>query len=492
MNDWEKHLKELPDVVWEYKKDIPWPNDRIVIGPFTTPKKDLQNDRVLLTAGRLDYIFKYGHLIKEHHRDKSEPVIIEGDCLAIGYDSMGKTYACWGFYDGTETIDEEWTRVVEIGRDAGFSIGGKIPTWSRVCSGSDCQLIDPEVLEVSWTKYPANQGATVHYINQFAKSMAKSIAKGNDTFEVQSAIRRMEKRLNELFSTLPEEMPDYDKFSNYPCVKDYTLALIETGISRPEAESIVATHIENLREGVLKRMEQPDNQTTPPVEKATETEGDIAPAPANQSSEQGNKVLELLEALVVEIKGMRGELELLKPKPEPMAQDPASDGEVAPPPAEEPEKKDPETAEKSEVEEPSDDEKKPEEDEDDKEDSDTTEKTEAESPEVPPSPPPDEQPMKKSLEVPKNLVYKAATDPITKLVKEGRLIKFSQPTRPQTIQKHPISGLPLDEEAKAKLEAMPTPTQLAKMNNGITFKLPKDGALVSDQKEQEVKNHDTA
>ena len=284
-----QYLSQVPDVTWTHIKSE-WPNDRVIIGPFTTPKLDKQRDRVLFTSSRLDYVFKFGHLIWEHHSDPKEPVIVLGDCLAIGFDKSGKTYGAWGVADGSETIDQHWNEIVKSGKAGGFSIGGKIPRGSRLCTGNECILTDPEVLEVSYTKSPAQDEAIVYWVNKFAKNVFKSAEQGVDTFELKTAMKKFDSRLEELYSNLPEENTDFERFVKYPCVMDIQSGLGELGMKKDEIRLIIEDHVESVK----KKYVGVDAVDEP--EKVTKEE--MAPAPTPQVSDQGNETLQLLRGIL--------------------------------------------------------------------------------------------------------------------------------------------------------------------------------------------------
>jgi len=303
------YLKNCPDVDWVYVKED-WPNDRLVVGPFTTPKLDKQRDRVLLTGDRINYIYKFGNLIWEHHSDPKEPVIVLGDCLGIGFDSVGKTYGVWGVKDGSETVDEKWQQILKNGRSGGFSIGGKIPKGSRVCSGKDCVLTDPEVLEVSYTASPANEDAVVYWVNKFAKSVLKKVEAGPDTFEVSTALKRFDAYLTELYSNLPEENTDLTRFVKRPCVMDLQSGFMEAGLKKDEVTILLQDHVDELKKSIV-------GDQTMTEERDTVQKEDMAPAPTPEVSNAGNEVLQLLRAMVDKLDAILAVQKPTVPSPEP-------------------------------------------------------------------------------------------------------------------------------------------------------------------------------
>lgn len=326
-------LGKVDGVTWMYHK-ADWPNDRIVIGPFTASKLDKQRDRVLLTAPRLDYIFKYGNLIWNHHSDSAEPVIVLGDCLAIGFDGEGKTFGAWGVKDGTETIDQCWSEMVKFDTKGGFSIGGKIPPGTRKCSGSECSLVDPEVLEVSWTPSPAQDLATVYYINKFAKAMIRKAEEGVDTFEMKSAFKKFDQRLEGLYKNLPEENTDWERFVKNPCVDDISQGLMEVGLKKSEVREIIEDYIITKKEQIIGEMNMTEQEEVKKEE--------MAPAPTPQVTTAGNETLELLRGILDKLDAL---LAVQKPQvpdavpngeanPNEPPVEPPAEGEGAPPEAE--------------------------------------------------------------------------------------------------------------------------------------------------------------
>ena len=319
MNKLEDALSdpELAGVTWLWKKDT-WVNDRIVAGPLSSKKVDKQRERVLLGKDRLNFIFNHGKLIYQHHNNPNDPVIILGDCLAIGTDKVGKTFAVWGIAKGSESIDMAWGEMVQYGLSGGFSIGGK--RTEKECKDGVCTLTDPEVTETSWTPRPANDDCTVYYINQFAKSMINKAVCGNDTYELKSQIRSMNKRLGSRFKVDPYfEVDTIQK--NYPCARDYVMGMMEVGVKRDEAELMLDDYLTKIAKEV-NTMEQETDETMTKLGEAPEPSG-----PAQTPTSGGNAALEQLGQLVNLLTQMNVKLDQLISTGTPMTPAPAEDGQ---------------------------------------------------------------------------------------------------------------------------------------------------------------------
>ena len=277
-----KKQTSMKSVNWLWQtKD--WANERIVVGPLTSKSVDSQREKVLLSKDRLKFIYNYGKLIYNHHSNPNDPVIILGDCLGIGTDSMGKTFAIWGVAEGSETIDEAWEEMKKYGEGAGFSIGGK--RTEIECNGDYCTLNDPEITEVSWTPRPANQDCKVYYINQLAKSILHKAEESGDTFELKTQMKRMEKKLGNRFEVDPYY--DVNEIQEiYPCTKEYVMGMMEQGLKKSEANDMLDDFLTKIQKKVH-NMEQ---------EQTIEKVGEV-PA-QNPAQTGGNAVLEMLGQIV--------------------------------------------------------------------------------------------------------------------------------------------------------------------------------------------------
>jgi len=312
-----KSNANLRDVNWLYLKDMDWDNERVIVGPLTTPDVDLQKERVFLGRDRLEFIFKHGKLIYEHHANPAEPVVILGDCLGIGTDKIGKTFAIWGVASGSETIDEAWEEMKKYGEGGGFSIGGKRRQID--CENGICTLTNPEVTEVSWTPRPANPECTVYYISQFAKHIIEESQV--DTFEIKTQLKKMNKHLGERFKVDPTfDVSAIQK--SYPCTKEYVMGMMEKGLKRDEAELMLSDYLTKISKEVTEMEQEPDK-----VEKM-----DLEPAQSPAQS-GGNAVLELLGNLENLMTQMCTKLDALTGS-NPVGQEPEPDMEKAPKPPE--------------------------------------------------------------------------------------------------------------------------------------------------------------
>lgn len=310
-------------ITWLWKKET-WVNDRVECGPFTSKTRDRQNDIVVMGKDRLEYIFKFGHLIYEHHLDPMEPVVILGDCLAIGHDQMGKTYGVWGWYDGTETVDDAWEESKEWGETAGYSIGGKKTLVD--CEGGTCTLTDPETLEVSKTKTPANTECTVHYINTLAKTMIAKARKNPSSYgsELNLAKREIDKKISERFRVDSEY--DLDQIINTrKCAKEYVWGLQEVSngmIKSDNARLMLDDLLHTIQKKVENEMEQEVVEKMMAVltrmdEKLTK----MGEYPAGGQMDSGNVVLELLGEIRDSIAAMSGKGDQAPAPEEPQQED---------------------------------------------------------------------------------------------------------------------------------------------------------------------------
>ena len=352
MTSIDEARQSVPNVDWIWPvRD--WQNDRVITGPFTTRTLDKQSDIVTLeNRDRLQYIYKFGRLIYEHHADPNEPVTVLGDCIGVGVSPDGSAYGMWGVYDGTETVDEKWAEMKEYNKTAGFSIGGKIPDGARKCFGDHCQLSDPEILEVSWTKSPANTDCKVYYTNQVAKNLIQKSSQNHDMlgFHFDRAV----KKVNKVFTTRFQLDDYYDIHSledTHPCIKEYLNGAMELGIKRPNAEQMLDDLLVSIKKKVSSMKEpkvQKENYTAPPQ----------APPQPEQSP---NAAMEKLDFLITEIGLLKqvlqsaGLMQSAEPEPEMDGQE----GEA--PPAEAPTEEkavEEESEPSSEDTEPGDDEKK--------------------------------------------------------------------------------------------------------------------------------------
>ncbi len=295
-------------ITWLWKKET-WVNDRVECGPFTTKSKDKQGDIVVMGKDRLEYIFKFGHLIYEHHIDPMEPVVVLGDCLAIGHDQMGKTYGVWGWYDGTETVDEAWEESKEWGETAGYSIGGK--KTEITCEGGTCTLTDPETLEVSKTRTPANMECMVHYINTLAKTMVDKARKnpGDYGSELNLAERDIEKKIGERFKVDSEY--ELDQIINTrKCAKEYVWGLQEVSngmIKSDNARLMLDDLLHSIKKKVENEMEQEAFEKMMAVlSKMDEKLSKLREYPAGGQIDSGNVVIELLGEISDKLTVMAG------------------------------------------------------------------------------------------------------------------------------------------------------------------------------------------
>lgn len=322
VNDFVKKPK-WNHITWLWKKET-WVNDRVECGPFTTKTRDRQGDIVVMGKDRLGYIFKFGHLIYEHHLDPMEPVVILGDCLAIGHDQMGKTYGVWGWYDGTETVDKAWEESKDWGETAGYSIGGKKTDVD--CEGGTCTLTDPETLEVSKTKTPANTECTVHYINTLAKNLVNKAKEhpGNYGSELNLASREIDRKIAERFRVDSEY--DLDQIINTrKCAKEYVWGLQEVSngmIKSDNARLMLDDKLHSIKKKVENDMEQEAFEKMMAVlTKMDEKLTKMGEYPAGGQMDSGNVVLELLGEIRDSIAAMSGKGESAPAPEEPQQED---------------------------------------------------------------------------------------------------------------------------------------------------------------------------
>ena len=305
-------------ITWLWKKDS-WVNDRVECGPFTTKTRDKQGDIVVIGKDRLEYIFKYGHLIYEHHIDPMEPVVILGDCLAIGHDRMGKTYGVWGWYDGTETVDDAWEESKDWGETAGYSIGGKKTQVD--CAGGTCTLTDPETLEVSKVKNPANIECMVHYINTLAKSMVDKARKNPTDYgsELHLAKKNIEKKIVDRFRV--DSAYEIDQIINTrKCAKEYVWGLQEVSngfIKSDNARLMLDDLLHDIKKKVENEMEQEAFEKMMAVlGKMDEKLTKMGEYPAGGQMDSGNVVLELLGEISDKLTVMAGTVSTDAPVPD--------------------------------------------------------------------------------------------------------------------------------------------------------------------------------
>lgn len=313
-------------ITWLWTKDVEWENDRLECGPFTTKAKDNQHDIVVAGRDRLKYIFKFGHLIYEHHANPTEPVVILGDCLALGHDQTGKTYGVWGWYHGTETVDKAWQESLDWGETAGYSIGGK--KTEIECNQTHCVLTDPEILEVSKTKSPANTECTVHYINPLAKSMVDKAKESPLSYgsELHLASKNIEKKLQDRFRVDPVFDID-DMINTRKCVKEYVWGLqeVSNGLIKSDlAREMAEDYLNEIKTKVETEMEQElmekMNRT---LDQMNEKLAKLGEHPAGDQMDSGNVVLELLQSINDKLSLMSGNGDTAPAPGEPQENTPA-------------------------------------------------------------------------------------------------------------------------------------------------------------------------
>ena len=371
-------MDSLPGVewIWPIKQ---WRNDRIIAGPFTTRTLDKQDDKVFLESeSRLKSIYDNANLIYEHHIDPHEPVIVLGDCLGVGFDKSGRTYGMWGVKDGTETIDEKWVEIKTYAEDAGFSIGGKVPDGSRKCHGGHCELQDPEILEVSWTKTPANTECEVYFINRFAKNLLQK-SKEHRTehgYHFDKAVQQIRKVFARRFE-FDYPYNDYDIMAlekSHPCIHEYLYGAMELGVKRENAETMLDDLLGSIKKKVNKMKEQESIQKE-----------EMAPPQPVQPEQSPNAAMEKLDFLIEQMKILSDRVDMISNQAtgnDPEPQEEMGDNDEAPP-AEAPDtEQEVEKADEEEVLEASDDE----EEDDSEEKCKKSEEGEAPNPEIGPEP----------------------------------------------------------------------------------------------------------
>ncbi len=150
--------------------------DRIIAGAVTEVKYDKQGDRVDLSIfeKRLPWVVENSHLIYRHGVSPYGVVPL-GDFFAYKVDkNAGKAFVAAYVNEGNEVVDDIWKNEIQpLAHRAGFSIGGIVPPGGRNCTYKEgqrvCDITDAVIFEISWTPSPANDGATVTYVNQMAK-----------------------------------------------------------------------------------------------------------------------------------------------------------------------------------------------------------------------------------------------------------------------------------------------------------------------------------
>ena len=292
-----KASQGVKGLTWVFGPKDEWHNDRVEFGPFTTKTEDKQRERVFLNKDRLEFIFKHGHLLYEHHHNSAEPVIILGDCLGIAVDGFGKSYGLWGWYSGSETIDKKWEESQTFGEGMGYSIGGK--RTNVICSDKICTLDNPEVLEVSKVKNPANTECTVFFINQFAKSLIDRSKAGESAHEFHIAVNRFKKKMEDTYKLDPTYDPSFDHYWNtHPCVVDYIRGAEEMGVKKSEAIDMFNDLKETIRKQVTKMSEDKiDKEQMAPPQPQTGATPPQPGASGNQTLDLLNRILMAIEAL---------------------------------------------------------------------------------------------------------------------------------------------------------------------------------------------------
>ena len=325
----ERAMSAMGDVDWLYSPKN-WENDRVLGGPISSQEYDRQGERVFLGKGSLDYFYRNGHLVYNHHSDPSDAVKILGDCLNLGTDSTGKTFALFGVYDGTESVDKWWEgEAKEKAEEAGFSIGGKVRDFKRL---SEEGVIDnPELLETSWTPSPANEQSYLYYINRFAKNLITKSADSQMGFEFGPSKRQIERTFPDVFRADPGldiNIPQLRK--QYPCVDGYMRGAMEMDLKRSEAEVFCKELLRDIKRKVVNNM--PKNETVGKEEQP--------PAqPPQQPEQAGNAAMEQLSALGQKL----DQVLVLLNKPDPgVVETPPDEAPGAAPPAEKEETNEPE------------------------------------------------------------------------------------------------------------------------------------------------------
>ena len=158
---------DAPDAGWVKVRD--WGNGRLIRGYVTQEAVDTQGDIIPLEVIAKNFA-NHGDqiaLMYEHSLTERGTVPMG---LVVGWrKSVDRIEAIFGVNDGTNLHDEVWADMQKTGLRGGFSVGGSIH--KKICNTMGiCKLSEVSVVEVSYTKTPANTGARVTGLSALSKT----------------------------------------------------------------------------------------------------------------------------------------------------------------------------------------------------------------------------------------------------------------------------------------------------------------------------------
>ena len=147
-----------------------WDNDRLIRGYITQEKVDVQGD-IIPVAEVVKNLAEHGPsiIINYEHSMTDKGTVPLGQIVKWRQDT-DKVEIVAGLYKGTALQDGIWEDIKRTGTMAGFSVGGAVN--KKVCNGHVCKLTGVDIVEISYTKSPANQGAVITAVNKMAKGAA--------------------------------------------------------------------------------------------------------------------------------------------------------------------------------------------------------------------------------------------------------------------------------------------------------------------------------
>lgn len=149
-----------------------WDNDRFIKGYISKEQVDVDGEVIPIALVQKN-LEDHGSniIINYEHSMTDKGTVPLGQIVAWRKSADNKAIEIIaGLYKGTRLQDDIWTDIKKSDGKAGFSVGGAIH--KKACDSVTglCKLTDVDIVEISFTKAPANKAAVLTGVNKMAKN----------------------------------------------------------------------------------------------------------------------------------------------------------------------------------------------------------------------------------------------------------------------------------------------------------------------------------